>query len=44
MAYVPVGAGQVACLVTNTRRPFELLWHAFATEGSETLVANSKAR
>jgi hypothetical protein len=44
MAYVPVGAGQVACLVTDMNRPFELLWHAFVTERSETLVANAKAR
>jgi len=44
VAYVPVAAGQVACLVTNTQRPFELLWHAFATEGSETYLASAKAR
>jgi hypothetical protein len=44
MAYVPVGAGQVACLVTDTQRHFELLWHAFVTKGSETLVADAKAR
>ena len=43
VAYVPVAAGQVACLVTNTQRPFELLWHAFATEGSETYLASAKA-
>jgi hypothetical protein len=44
VAYVPVGAGQVACLVTNTQRPFELLWHAFAVDGSETYLASAKAR
>jgi hypothetical protein len=44
MAYVLVGAGQVACLVTDTQRPFELLWHAFATEGAKTYVASAKAR
>jgi hypothetical protein len=44
MAYVPVGAGQVACLVTDTQRPFELLWHAFATEGAQTYLASAKAR
>jgi hypothetical protein len=44
MAYVPVGAGQVACLVTDTPRPFELLWHAFATDGAQTYIASSKAR
>jgi hypothetical protein len=44
VAYVPVGAGQVACLVTNTPRSFELLWHAFATEGSETYMARAKSR
>jgi hypothetical protein len=44
MAYVPVGAGQVACLVTDTQRPFELLWHAFATDGAQTYLANAKAR
>jgi hypothetical protein len=43
VAYVPVAAGQVACLVTNTPRSFELLWHAFATDGSKTyLVAKSR--
>ena len=44
MAYVPVGAGQVACLVTDTQRPFELLWHAFAIDGAQTYLASSKAR
>jgi hypothetical protein len=44
VTYIPVAAGQVACLVTDTRRPFELLWHAFATEGSEALVASAKTR
>jgi hypothetical protein len=44
MAYVPVGAGQVACLVTDTQRPFELLWHAFATDGAQTYMASAKAR
>lgn len=44
MAYVPVGAGQVACLVTDTQRPFELLWHAFATDGAQTYLASAKAR
>jgi hypothetical protein len=44
MAYVPVGAGQVACLVTDTPRPFELLWHAFATDGAQTYLASAKAR
>jgi hypothetical protein len=43
VAYVPVGAGQVACLVTNTQRPFELLWHAFQIDGSETYLASAKA-
>jgi hypothetical protein len=44
MAYVPVGAGQVACLVTDARRPFELLWHAFETADhpQQTLLANAK--
>jgi hypothetical protein len=44
MAYVPVGASQVACLVTATQSPFELLWHAFATEGAPTYLASAKAR
>jgi hypothetical protein len=44
MAYVPVGAGQVACLVTDTQRPFELLWHAFATDGAQTYIASAQAR
>jgi hypothetical protein len=44
MAYVPVGAGQVACLVTDTQHPFELLWHAFATDGAPTYLACAKAR
>jgi hypothetical protein len=44
VAYLSVGAGQVACLVTDTQRPFELLWHAFATDGSQTLLASVKAR
>lgn len=43
VAYVPVGAGQVACLVTNTQRSFELLWHAFQVDGSETQLAAAKA-
>jgi hypothetical protein len=42
MAYLPIGAGQVACLVTDTQRPFELLWHAFATDGTQTLLASAK--
>jgi hypothetical protein len=42
VAYVPVAVGQVACLVTDTRRPFELLWHAFDTTPTETYVANVK--
>ena len=43
VAYVPVGAGQVACLVTNTQRPFEMVWHAFSVDGSETYLASAKA-
>lgn len=43
VARVRVGAGQVACLATNTERPFELLWHAFAAEGSETAWAAATA-
>ena len=43
VALVPVGAGQVACLATNTERPFELLWHALAAEGAETAWAAAKA-
>jgi hypothetical protein len=42
MAHVTVGAGQVVCLVTDTRRPFELLWHAFPVTGSDTLLASAK--
>jgi hypothetical protein len=42
MAYVPVGAGQVACLVTDTRRPFELLWHAFPVTAPEMRLASAK--
>jgi hypothetical protein len=26
---IVVGAGEIACLETETERPFELLWHAF---------------
>jgi hypothetical protein len=44
MAYVPVAAGQVACLRTDTGRSFELLWHAFATSESETRLAQAKSR
>ena len=44
MAYVQVGVGQTACLVTNTARSFELLWHAFAVEGTETYIASAKGR
>jgi hypothetical protein len=40
--YIPVGAGQVACLVTDTRRPFELLWHAFRVDGLGTHLAAAK--
>jgi hypothetical protein len=40
VVYVPVGAGQVACLVTDSRRPFELLWHAFDKAPNETYVAH----
>jgi hypothetical protein len=29
---ISVGPGQVACLVTDTKRPFELLWHALPTK------------
>lgn len=36
------GPGQLACLVTDTQRPFELLWHAFATDGTPTLLASAK--
>ena len=43
VAYLSVGVGQVACLVTDTQRPFELLWHAFATDGTQTLLASAKA-
>jgi hypothetical protein len=43
MAYVSVGAGQVACLVTDTQRPFELLWHAFQVDGPESYLAAAKA-
>ena len=42
VAHVTVGAGQVACLVTDTRRPFELLWHAFPVTSSDTLFASAK--
>jgi hypothetical protein len=42
MAYVPVAAGQVACLVTDTRHSFELLWHAFPTTARETQLASAK--
>lgn len=42
--YVPIGAGQVACLRTDTERFFELIWHAFDTDGPETCVAKSKSR
>ena len=42
VAYVNVGAGQVACLVTDTRRSFELLWHAFPVASSGTLLASAK--
>ena len=41
VAHLSVGAGQVACLVTDTTRPFELLWHAFSTDGSKTLLASA---
>jgi hypothetical protein len=42
VAQVTVSAGQVACLVTDTRRPFELLWHAFPVTSSDTLLASAK--
>jgi hypothetical protein len=42
VAHVTVGTGQVACLVTDTRRPFELLWHAFPLTSSDTLLASAK--
>jgi hypothetical protein len=32
VAEISVGPGQVACLVTETKRPFELLWHALPTK------------
>jgi hypothetical protein len=44
MAYVPVAAGQVACLITETERPFEFLWHAFATDVAQTYLASAKTR
>jgi hypothetical protein len=44
VAYVSVGAGQVACLMTDARRPFELLWHAFRLDGSYLAAAKSHAR
>ena len=44
MAYIQVGAGQMACLVTETPRSFELLWHAFTVEGTETYLAANKTR
>jgi hypothetical protein len=43
VAYIPVGAGQVACLVTDTRRPFELLWHAFQVDGRDSYLAAAKS-
>lgn len=43
VAYVPVAAGQVACLRTDTGRSFELLWHAFATSESATRLAQAKS-
>jgi len=40
---IPVGAGQLACLVTDTTRSFELLWHALpAAAPSATLMASSR--
>jgi len=42
VAQVSVGAGQIACLVTDTHRSFELLWHAFSTGTSATVVASSR--
>jgi hypothetical protein len=42
VAHVTVGAGQLACLVTDTRRPFELLWHTFPLTSSDTLLASAK--
>ena len=44
MAYVQVGAGQTARLVTNTTRSFDLMCHAFATEGTQTYIASAKGR
>jgi len=43
VAQIPVGAGQLACLVTDTTRSFELLWHALPTAApSATLVASNR--
>jgi hypothetical protein len=44
VAQVSVGAGQVACLATDTQRSFELLWHTFAIDSSETIVASARTR
>jgi hypothetical protein len=44
VAQVSVGAGQVACLATDTQRSFELLWHSFAIDSSETIVASARTR
>ena len=41
MAYIQVGTGQVACLVTDTPRNFELLWHAFSEKSQETRLASA---
>jgi hypothetical protein len=42
VAQIQLGAGQVACLVTDTNRSFELLWHAFVPEASATVIASTK--
>jgi hypothetical protein len=34
----------MACLATDTQRSFELLWHSFAIDSSETIVASARTR
>ncbi|MEA2700503.1 MAG: hypothetical protein QOI66_4774 [Myxococcales bacterium] len=44
MVQVSVGAGQVACLATDTQRSFELLWHTFAIDSAEPILASAQTR
>jgi len=44
IARVVVGTGQIACLVTDTHRSFELLWHAFPATGAATASTPVTAR